>query len=307
MIRSAATTLSAGDGTVTLELTSLGDPISTAAIFLANTSSNTAVWKVQGRPAGQSTYVNIGWVDLNSLSVQSGGNFAASNATDYAIVIPNVGMFDAVRLYLVSISSGSYLGTVYGLTEQEARDMNFPVSIVNAATAQTITSTSATAFSVGRQGSTNPVLNVNANTGSVVTGITIVGAATGGGVAITATDSGTDTALILNAKGTGGISLNATATGTVTIGSSLTFADAKNIVFNATTGTKIGTATTQKLAFYNSTPITQPAANTDTTTGAAGGTTAIYLNTTFTGAGGTAAFTVGGVITQLKALGLLAA
>lgn len=41
-------------------------------------------------------------------------------------------------------------------------------------------------------------------------------------------------------------------------GSTLTLADAVNIVFNSTTGTKIGTATTQKLAFYNSTPIVQP-------------------------------------------------
>ena len=40
--------------------------------------------------------------------------------------------------------------------------------------------------------------------------------------------------------------------------SGATFADATNIVFNATTGTKLGTATTQKLAFYNSTPIAQP-------------------------------------------------
>lgn len=40
--------------------------------------------------------------------------------------------------------------------------------------------------------------------------------------------------------------------------SGATFADATNIVLNTTTGTKIGTATTQKLAFYNSTPIVQP-------------------------------------------------
>ena len=40
----------------------------------------------------------------------------------------------------------------------------------------------------------------------------------------------------------------------------LQFADSRNIVFNATTGTKIGTATSQKLAFYNATPIVQPAA-----------------------------------------------
>lgn len=44
----------------------------------------------------------------------------------------------------------------------------------------------------------------------------------------------------------------------------LTFADAMNIAFNTTTGTKIGTATTQKIGFYNATPIVQPSAYTQT-------------------------------------------
>jgi hypothetical protein len=37
-----------------------------------------------------------------------------------------------------------------------------------------------------------------------------------------------------------------------------TIADANNIVFGTSTGTKIGTATIQKLGFYNATPIVQP-------------------------------------------------
>ena len=37
--------------------------------------------------------------------------------------------------------------------------------------------------------------------------------------------------------------------------------DAENIVLGTTTGTKFGTATTQKLSFYNSTPIVQPSGN----------------------------------------------
>ena len=36
------------------------------------------------------------------------------------------------------------------------------------------------------------------------------------------------------------------------------FDDAKNIIINTTTGTKIGTGTTQKLGFWNATPIVQP-------------------------------------------------
>lgn len=42
-----------------------------------------------------------------------------------------------------------------------------------------------------------------------------------------------------------------------------TFRNAYNIVFGTGSGTKIGTGTTQKLAFYNSTPIAQSAATTD--------------------------------------------
>lgn len=47
-------------------------------------------------------------------------------------------------------------------------------------------------------------------------------------------------------------------------GSNVTVTEAKNFVFGTTTGTKIGTGTTQKLAFYNSTPIVKPSAYTQT-------------------------------------------
>lgn len=45
----------------------------------------------------------------------------------------------------------------------------------------------------------------------------------------------------------------------------VTLADAVNIAVNTTTGTKIGTATTQKIGFYNATPVVQPAAIADLT------------------------------------------
>jgi hypothetical protein len=46
----------------------------------------------------------------------------------------------------------------------------------------------------------------------------------------------------------------------------LVFADAINITLNTTTGTKIGTATSQKLGFFNQTPVVQPTAVADATT-----------------------------------------
>jgi hypothetical protein len=44
---------------------------------------------------------------------------------------------------------------------------------------------------------------------------------------------------------------------------SITVSDGGNVVLGTTTGTKIGTATTQKLGFYNATPVVQPTAVAD--------------------------------------------
>jgi spore coat polysaccharide biosynthesis protein SpsF (cytidylyltransferase family) len=54
--------------------------------------------------------------------------------------------------------------------------------------------------------------------------------------------------------------LSPTFTGTVTL-PAVIHTDATNIAFGTTTGTKIGTATNQKIAFYNATPIVQPSGN----------------------------------------------
>lgn len=49
-------------------------------------------------------------------------------------------------------------------------------------------------------------------------------------------------------------------TGTIGLGGQITISDAIDIALNTTTGTKIGTATNQKLGFYNKTPVVQPTA-----------------------------------------------
>lgn len=63
------------------------------------------------------------------------------------------------------------------------------------------------------------------------------------------------------------LDLQTDATTRVTVGAAggLTFADANNIAVGSTTGTKLGTATTQKLGFWNSTPAVQPTAVADAT------------------------------------------
>jgi hypothetical protein len=87
----------------------------------------------------------------------------------------------------------------------------------------------------------------------------------------------------------------------------LTHIDGANIAVGTGTGTKIGTATTQKLAFYNSTPVVQPN-TTGTTTGfTAGAGSAVDSAATFTGNTGSTAYTIGDIVKALKTLGLLAA
>lgn len=77
--------------------------------------------------------------------------------------------------------------------------------------------------------------------------------------------------------------------------------DGRNIQLGLTTGTKLGTATTQKLSFYNSTPIVQPTALTAEAAGSANsgdGATDTIIDTNKT--------RIGEIETKLQALGLLA-
>lgn len=79
----------------------------------------------------------------------------------------------------------------------------------------TISATSTNAFSVGRQGTTNPALQIDSNTGSSVTGVKVTAAAAAGGVDFAAISSGTNESLTINAKGTGTVTLGNTSTGNI--------------------------------------------------------------------------------------------
>lgn len=71
-------------------------------------------------------------------------------------------------------------------------------------------------------------------------------------------------ALYLN----GGTKVGTGSDGNIIIGSSagnLEITDARNVILGTTTGTKIGTATTQKIGFYDKTPVVQPTAVADAT------------------------------------------
>jgi hypothetical protein len=112
----------------------------------------------------------------------------------------------------------------------------------------TLTSTSASALAVGRQGATDPVLKVNANTASVATGVEITGAAAAAGVNVAAISSGTNENLTINAKGSGTITLNPTGTGNVISARNFRISDSRTfgILDTGTASATSGAATLNK-------------------------------------------------------------
>lgn len=89
---------------------------------------------------------------------------------------------------------------------------------------------------------TNPAFVIDNSTASAVTGIKIKSAATGNGVAVSTTDSGSNTGLTVDAKGSGTIVIGGTSTGLVSLGRG-----GANVVMLNSTTTALGTV-------QNSTP-----------------------------------------------------
>ena len=133
----------------------------------------------------------------------------------------------------------------------------------------------------------------------------------GGALALKGSTSGTATLQTAAAAGAVTVTLPA-VTDTLAVLGANTFTGAQtlsdvDIVLGTTTGTKFGTATTQKLGFYNATPVAQQA-TTGTTTGFTANTgTTVHNESTFTGGSGTKAYRVSDIVLALKNLGLLAA
>jgi hypothetical protein len=92
---------------------------------------------------------------------------------------------------------------------------------------------------------------------------------------------------------------NGSSVWTIADGGALTAAEGINMIFGTATGTKIGTATTQKIGFWNATPAVQPSAYTATnvTTDRSFDANATSINEL--------ADVLGTLITDLKTIGLL--
>lgn len=110
--------------------------------------------------------------------------------------------------------------------------------------------------------------------------------------ALSLVSSAGDILVVDTTTGAVAITVTTSAASGLTLAGHTTIGDAKNIILNTTTGTKIGTAVGQKLGFWNATPVVQPAsanqaALTNSTGGSADGTLAAVTDTSMSDQSGT--------------------
>lgn len=83
--------------------------------------------------------------------------------------------------------------------------------------------------------------------------------------ALAATPEATDELVISDAGVTKKITVSNLTAATLGLAGTKTVVDAANLAFGTATGSKIGTGATQKIGFWNATPVVQPAAVADAT------------------------------------------
>lgn len=103
---------------------------------------------------------------------------------------------------------------------------------------------------------TLPVITFNGSTGA-----NIINVPTNQAAGLTVKDSAGNLIVVDTTTGTQVITITpaVTITGMLTANGGMTLGSGDNIVLSTTTGTKIGTGTTQLLGFWNATPVDQPA------------------------------------------------
>lgn len=168
----------------------------------ANTETCTITFKRQGGTARRIARVVLSpneTARISGIPMQMGDVLlgAATDATtvDYVLGVSGISSF-AVEVFDANGSSKQVAGAT-----------------ITAAT--TITSASANALAVGRQGTTTPALNVDASSASSVTGLNVVAAAAASGLALAVTSSGANENMTVDAKGSGTITFGATSTGAI--------------------------------------------------------------------------------------------
>lgn len=210
----------------------------TIAASSSTTYTNYTSLYVKAPVTGTNVTFTNGWaLGADSLRIGTSNQLTISltgvlTATSPVFVTPALGVATGTSLALGGCTIGANALCATGTAA---------ISSTLTSAAITVTSASSTALAVGLNGSTNPAFDIDASTASQAAGLKVTGAATGGTVAVAAIDSGSNTNLTVNAKGSGTIGIGSVSTGAVTITPALTLSAALTYggvtLSNAVTGT----------------------------------------------------------------------
>lgn len=214
----------------------------TSAILQVSGTFTSLSFTVQGSIDGTNAFA-AACIDLGTRQIITGATtISATDSTNYAWEVPcelmtTIGISTtgpATGTAVFTFTSGSFVGLPVNATNQAGTSLSGNIAATGTLT---ITSASASAETVGANGATNPVLKVDASTGSVATGLSIKGAAAASGIALAAISSGAAENLTLDAKGTGTLTAQGTATGVFQAGNATNPALKVTL---ATSGTGLG-------------------------------------------------------------------
>lgn len=145
--------------------------------------------------AGSGNVLKIAGTSISGIN--GSGSVLLANTptiTSPTLVTPALGVATATTLAVGGVSlSGATFGTAGSAFVQGIFD---------------VVSNNAFSFGVGPNGGSNPAFNVDASTASMVAGLNVKGAVTGGSVLLSAIDTGSNTTLSLLGKGTSPVQVN---------------------------------------------------------------------------------------------------
>lgn len=191
----------------------------------SSTASQAAGLSVTGAVAAGTVAASVISSGANanlSINAKGSGTITVANTSTGAITLGRPTTMSAALTYggvtltnavtgtgsMVLSAGPTFTGTLTGSVG------NF-TSTLNSSTF-TVTSSSSTSVTVGPNGGTNPVFQIDSSTASQAAGLKITGATSAGTVAAAVVSSGTNTSLSIDAKGSGTIQLGGTSTGTIT-------------------------------------------------------------------------------------------
>lgn len=213
---STAGTTVAGNATSTSTLVhevNHSGPDSQATLSISGATFTSAAPVVDKLMDGGTVWINVALVDEKTFT-----NSAAPSPTDSVTSSYRFSCAGAklVRAYCTAGTlTTCRLEITTGTTAEFGGERSVLNQTVTATGATLVNVSSATAFVVGPNGTTNPTFQVVTNVASEATGLKITGAAAAAGVALAVISSGTNESLTVDAKAAGVVALGDTSTGTV--------------------------------------------------------------------------------------------